>query len=96
LVSFGGSILPSSRAGPEERAARFFFGVGFFTVTSYSFSICAEGWAIRWAKEPSLVRRRRPVVAASRRPTGTRPGKSGIRSLMIGRLWPGSSLRVVR
>ena len=46
-VSFGGNILPSSRLGPEERAARALRGTGFLTVTSYSFSTCEEGCAMR-------------------------------------------------
>ena len=49
---------------------------------------------MRWARSPSLVRRSRPVVSLSRRPAGTRPGTSGIRSATV--LRPRSSFMVVK
>src|SRR3712207_3984964 len=61
LESSGGSILPSSRVGPAERARRDSWGAGFLTVTSYTFSIREDGWVLRWASGPSFRSEERRV-----------------------------------
>ena len=91
-VTRAGAVTPSSSSTPSRNCRRTDRVGDPSTCTTYSFSTPYEGWVMRLAISPSLVKSRSPSVSRSRRPTGKTRGSSGTRPTTTGRPWGSSAV----